>query len=351
MPRKKSDSTVVLGIETSCDETAVGVVRGGTEVLANLIHSQAELHAPYGGVVPEVAGRSHLERIHPILAKALAEAGIDAADLSAVAVVNRPGLIGCLLVGVAVAKTLALAHELPLVAVDHVEAHVHAAFLAAPDLECPLLSLVASGGHTNLFVVDGPGRLEALGRSLDDAAGEALDKGAAMLGLGYPGGPAIEEAAAGGDPAAYRFPRGLLAKDSLDFSFSGLKTALLYELRGPGLSRPQPELTPRQRADLAASFQEAVVDTLVEKLARAAARHPVRTLAIGGGVARNRRLRAKIAAREELAALRLVFPPPDLCSDNGAMVAGLGTVLLARGERSGLDLDARARGAPGAPGR
>jgi N6-L-threonylcarbamoyladenine synthase len=337
----------VLGIETSCDETAAAVVRDARTVLSNVVHSQAALHAPYGGVVPEVAGRSHLDRVLPLVRRALAEASLTAADLDGIAVTYRPGLVGCLLVGVAVAKTLALVLDKPLVGVDHLQAHVDAAFLAAPDLELPLLCLVASGGHTNLYLVAERGKAERLGRTLDDAAGEALDKASAMLGLGYPGGPAIERAAAGGDRDAVAFKRSMLAKDSLDFSFSGLKTALLYELRGPGLTRAASPIEGKRRADYAASFQEAVMDTLVRKLMRAAEATQARTVAIGGGVARNGRLRALLAQDRVLRDRSLIFPPLDLCSDNAAMVAGLGGHLLGLGVRHDLDLEVEARSLAG----
>ncbi len=339
----------VLGIETSCDETAAAVVQGGCRILSNTLHSQVALHAPHGGVVPEIAGRSHMERILPLVARALEEAETEPGNLDGIAVTHRPGLIGCLLVGLAVAKTLSLSLGIPLLGVDHVQAHVHAALMTEPDLPLPLLALIASGGHTCLFLVEEPGKALLIGGSLDDAAGEALDKAGAMLGLRYPGGPAIERAAEEGDPGRHDFPRGTLGRDSLDFSFSGLKTALLYELRGPGLIRPFPDLSGKARADYAASFQEAVVETLRIKLRRAAERLRPRSLAIGGGVARNRRLRRVLASDTVLGGLPLVLPPPELCSDNGAMIAGLGALRLARGERDGLDLEAFPRSARPAP--
>ncbi|PIE23596.1 MAG: tRNA (adenosine(37)-N6)-threonylcarbamoyltransferase complex transferase subunit TsaD [Planctomycetota bacterium] len=333
----------VLGIETSCDETAVGIVRGETDVLANKIHSQVRLHAPFGGVVPEIAGRSHMDRILPLLRDSLKCAGIGLSDLDAIAVTNRPGLVGCLLVGLSVAKTLSLGQGIPLIGVDHLQAHVHAAFIERPDLPLPLLSLVASGGHTSLYLVEEPGKGLLLGRTRDDAAGEALDKAAALLGLGYPGGPALEKKAQGGDPGSQRFKRPMLGPDSLDFSFSGLKTALLYHLRGPGLSREMPELQDNELSDLAASFQEAVCDTLVRKLERAIAQTGAHSLAIGGGVARNQRLRYCLMRSPAIAELELSFPPLDLCSDNGAMIAALGHRQLCLGQRDDLSLDAAPR--------
>jgi N6-L-threonylcarbamoyladenine synthase len=335
---------LVLGIETSCDETAAAVVRGGTEVLSNAVHSQVELHARYRGVVPEVASRSHTERILGIVRRALDEAGVGPAELDAIAVTCRPGMIGSLLVGIAAAKALAFAFDKPLVGVDHVQAHLHAAFMTEPDLPTPCLSLIASGGHTALYRLDGPGRATRLGRTLDDAAGEALDKGAALLGLPYPGGPAIERAARDGDARAVVLPRPMIGPDSLDFSFSGVKTALLYHLRGNGLTRPMPELGAGQVADLAASYQLAVVETLVRKLRRAARLDSgLRSLTIGGGVARNVLLRERLGADRELGRLHRVFPPLELCTDNGAMIAGLGTHLWRdAGVVDGLGLDAAA---------
>ena len=262
-------ATLVLGIESSCDETAAAVVADGARVLSNVVHSQTRLHERFGGVVPEVASRSHTQRILGIVQQALADAGVEAPALDAIAVTCRPGMIGSLLVGLSAAKALSFWFDKPLVGVDHIEAHLHAAFMTEPGLPVPCLSLVASGGHTALYRMDGPGRSERLGRTIDDAAGEALDKGAALLGLPYPGGPSIETAAVGGDPQAVKLPRPMLAGGSLDFSFSGMKTALLYHLRGPGLTRPMPELDAAQVRDLAASYQEAIVDTLVSKLRRA----------------------------------------------------------------------------------
>ena len=334
--------TLVLGIETSCDETAAAVVRDGREVLSNEVHSQIGLHRRYRGVVPEIASRSHTARILPIIESALARASVAAADLDAIAVTHRPGMIGSLLVGMSAAKSMCWLLGKPLVGVDHVHAHIHAAFMTDPALPTPCLSLVASGGHTALYLVAEPLRVERIGRTRDDAAGEAFDKGAALLGLGYPGGPAIQEAARAGDPAAVALPRPMLHDGSADFSFSGIKTALLYHLRGSDLSRPMPELAPQVVADLAASYQAAIVAVLVGKLRHAARAHPVASLAIGGGVARNALLREAIARDERLGALHLVFPPMDLCTDNGAMVAGLGTELWRRGHVAELDLAAAA---------
>ena len=333
-------TTLVLGIETSCDETAAAVVQDGTTILSNVVFSQVALHEKWRGVVPEIASRSHTTRILPTVTQALTTAGVAPGDFAAIAVSHRPGMIGCLLVGLAAAKALAWRFGLPLIGVDHVLAHVHAAFMTAPQLALPSLALIASGGHTALYLVHGPGNMERIGSTRDDAAGEALDKGAALLGLAYPGGPAIQAAAAGGNPNRLDLPRSMLDADSLDFSFSGVKTALLYALRGNALERPMPILTAQDVADYAASLQAAVVETLVKKLVRARLRTGARSVSIGGGVARNTLLRQRIQAERRLSQCELVFPPLDLCSDNGAMIAGLGTTMLLRGDRSGLDLDA-----------
>lgn len=333
---------LILGIESSCDESAVAIVEDGRRVLSNRIHSQTALHRPWHGVVPEVAGRSHLDRLVPLIGDALSEAQLTLDQIDAIAVTNRPGLIGCLLVGTSVAKTLALLTGKALIGIDHLQAHVDAAYLdRAEEMPLPLLALVASGGHTSLYLSNERGRATLVARSRDDAAGEALDKAAAMLGLGYPGGPAVERCAAGGDPRALRFKRGVIQGDSLDMSFSGLKTALLYQLRGPGLERLFPELDERERADLAASFQEAVVDTLVGRVEEAARRYGARAVSIGGGVARNQRLREKLLAASR--GVELIFPKPDYCSDNAAMIAGLGAVEYLRGTRDPLDLEVAAR--------
>ena len=343
-------SPLLLGIETSCDETAAAVVEGGHVVRSNVVHSQVELHARWRGVVPEVASRSHTERILPIVARALDDAGVSPEQLDAIAVTHRPGMIGCLLVGLAAAKALAWRFQKPLLGVDHVQAHVHTGLLADPAMPLPALSLVASGGHTALWLLHAPQHTERLGTTRDDAAGEALDKGAALLGLPYPGGPSIEQAAATGDRTAFDLPRTLLGPDSLDFSFSGLKTALLYTLRPQG--RPATETPAGQRlADLAASYQEAVVDVLVAKLRRASERHAVRSLCIGGGVAKNLRLRERLAGDPVLRALPLVLPPLALCADNGAMIASLATFAWRAGRADPLDLDAVATADTGGKAR
>ena len=333
-------SDLILGIETSCDETAAAVVRDGHQVQSNVVHSQIELHARFGGVVPEVASRSHTERILPIVEQALRDANVTPNDLDAIAVTHRPGMIGCLLVGLAAAKALCWRFGKPLIGIDHVQAHVHTGFLADPAMPLPALALVASGGHTALYLVHGPGQTERLGTTRDDAAGEALDKGAALLGLPYPGGPSIQQTALGGDPHAVALPRTLLGPDSLDFSFSGLKTALLYTLRPQGSEGPAEVPTGDRLRDLACSYQEATVDVLVTKLARASERYPVRSLCIGGGVARNTRLRERLQQDPRLSHLQLVLPHPSLCADNGAMIASLGSHWYRQGQFAPLDLDA-----------
>jgi N6-L-threonylcarbamoyladenine synthase len=333
-------SELILGIETSCDETAAAVVEGGHIVRSNVVHSQIELHARWRGVVPEVASRSHTERILPIVEQALEEAAVGPAELAAIAVTNRPGMVGCLLVGLAAAKALAWRFDRPLIGVDHVQAHVHTGLLADPAMPLPALALVASGGHTAMYLLTSPGETRRLGTTRDDAAGEALDKGASLLGLPYPGGPSIEKAAHGGNRNAVDLPRSLLGPDSLDFSFSGLKTALLYTLRPQGAPAPDGPPTGQRLSDLAAAYQEAVVDVLVTKLRRGAEQHAVRSLCIGGGVARNRRLRERLGNDERLRALHLVLPDPSLCADNAAMIASLGSVSLRAGRLSTLDLDA-----------
>jgi N6-L-threonylcarbamoyladenine synthase len=334
----------VLGIDTSCDDTAAAVVRDGREVLSNVVASQAELHARWGGIVPEIACRAHLESILPVVEEALAKAGSSLEAIGAIAVTTKPGLIGALLVGVASAKALAFALGKPLVAVDHIEGHIFANRLASPDLAFPFLSLIVSGGHTQLFRCRAPGESELLGETQDDAAGEAFDKVAALLGLPYPGGPAIERAAAGGDPKAVPLPRSLLGGSSLDMSFSGLKTAVLYRLKGQDARReglaPAARLEGQALADIAASFQEAAVDALVAKAKRAVKQTGIRAVAVGGGVACNARLREKLEAAAAKGRFRAYFPPRALCTDNAAMIAALGFFNLERGRGVGLDADA-----------
>jgi N6-L-threonylcarbamoyladenine synthase len=306
---------VILALETSCDDTCAAVTEGA-HVLSNVISSQAAVHERFGGVVPEVASRHHLELIGPVVEAALAEAGADLSDAERIAVTTGPGLIGALLVGVSSAKALAAARRLPLVAVDHLHGHVAANFLEPDPLEPPFLCLVASGGHTLLAAVREPDSLELLGQTLDDAAGEALDKAARLLGLGFPGGPAIERLAREGDPEAFRFPVAMSREPSLDFSFSGTKTALVYRCRELGDAE-----TRRRQADLAASFQAAVIGQLVAKLERALRAKEWQAVALGGGVAANGLLREEVSALCAEHGMRMKLVPLELCTDNAAMIA------------------------------
>jgi len=330
----------ILGIETSCDETAAAVVDDGARIGASVVASQEHLHAKYGGVVPEIACRAHVEAIVPTIDQALSKAGTDLESLEAVAVTTCPGLIGALLIGLSAAKSLTWLLDLPLVGVNHIEAHLYAPTLEAP-LDYPLVGLIASGGHTVLLHATSPIDSEVVGTTTDDAAGEAFDKAAAVLGLSYPGGPAIDRAAREGDPRAVDFPRTMLEPESFDFSFSGIKTAVLYHCYGPNArgreaAPPPPEAVP----DLAASFQEAVVDVLVAKSVRAALSRNVGTLVVGGGVACNSRLRTRLAEEADKVGLRLRFASPALCTDNAAMVAGLAEHLLRAGRAADPDVTA-----------
>ena len=306
---------MILAIETSCDDTCAAVVESdGRKALSNIVHTQTE-HARYGGVVPEVASRAHLERMDGVVQKSLSEAEVSLDEVSSVAVTVRPGLIGALLVGVAAAKGLAFARTLPLVPVNHLEGHVAAAYLTEPQLEPPFVALIASGGHTALYSVERDRKMSLLGETLDDAAGEALDKGARMLGLGFPGGPAISIAAHDGDRDRYDFPVGLKAKDNLDFSFSGLKTSLLYKLKAMDRERLREELP-----HLAAGYEAAVVVALSSKLLRAVDLHDAPAVVVAGGVAANSSLRHTLEGQCAKSGIGLVVPPPELCTDNAAMI-------------------------------
>jgi N6-L-threonylcarbamoyladenine synthase len=328
-----------LAIETSCDETAAAVFTEEPRLLANVVASQTELHARFGGVVPEVAARAHLQRLLPVLDEALRRAGVRLEQIGCVAVLNTPGLVGALLVGVSAAKMLALALEVPLVSANHIEAHVYACRLAAGRDIFPCVGLVVSGGHTSLFHCHGALRFELLGATIDDAAGEAFDKVASLLGLGFPGGPAVEREAASGNPAAFRFPRSFLHEERLDFSFSGLKTAVMYTLHGQNVARGAPPPPGPLRTDVAASFQQAVVDVLVAKARQALRQTGLKRLAVGGGVAANGTLRAaleRLAAEEEA---ELFIPPLSLCTDNAAMAA-IAVEKWRQQQWAPLDLDA-----------
>ena len=310
--------TLVLGIETSCDETAAALVMGGGDIVSSVVSSQIDLHASFGGVVPEIASRAHLELLNPVLARTMVEAGVDDKRIDAVACTIGPGLIGALLVGVSAAKALALAWDVPFVGVNHLEAHLYAALLDDPSIEFPIVVLLVSGGHTMLVEMRAPGEYRLLGQTIDDAAGEAFDKVARFLGLGYPGGPAIERVAIEGDPESISFPRAMLTAEggkSLDFSFSGLKTSVVNHVR----KHPDADT-----ADVAASFQEAVVDVLVEKARRAASVVGARGIALGGGVAANGPLREAILGACVSAGIHGYVPSHDMCTDNAAMIAAAG---------------------------
>jgi len=339
-------SILLLAIETTCDETGAAVLEGpsppetGVPIIrSSIVSSQIALHERFGGVVPEIAARAHVRQILPVIDEALHCAGVDLKQIDAIAVATKPGLVGALIVGLTAAKALALVLDVPLIAVDHLEGHLYACQLAFPDREVyPCVGLVVSGGHTSLFACRGPLDVEPLGGTVDDAAGEAFDKVASLLGLGYPGGPGIERAAQSGNPKAHAFPRSFLHDERLDFSFSGLKTAVLYALKGQNARREAGPPPPDIVADLAASFQEAVVDILISKARQALRQTGLRRLGIGGGVAANGRLREKLAAMASKEQVELFIPPLSLCTDNAAM-AGIALLKLASGQAADLDID------------
>jgi len=321
---------VILGIETSCDETAAAVVERASDVKSNVVSSQVEIHARYGGVVPEVASRAHVETIMPVVEEALSGSGISSAGIDAVAATHGPGLVGALLVGVSAAKAMALVWDVPFVAVNHLEAHLYAAFLEEPDLEMPLVIVLVSGGHTMLILMEGHLQYRVLGTTVDDAAGEAFDKVARFMDLGYPGGPVIDRLSADGDPDAIAFPRAML-NDGWNFSFSGIKTSVVNHVRkNPGVAVE----------DVAASFQEAVADVLVTKARRAAREHGAKGLCLAGGVAANSRLREMMAAAAAADGLRAFLPSRAMCTDNAAMVAAAGWWRLRADGPSRLDVGA-----------
>jgi N6-L-threonylcarbamoyladenine synthase len=354
-----SDPKIILGLESSCDETSCALVADGRRVLSNVVATQIDLHARFGGVVPEIASRAHIEAINTVIEQAIAASGTAPTQVSAVAVTHEPGLIGSLLVGLMAAKTLAWAWSVPLVGVNHIYAHAYAAALDAEPLEYPAVALVCSGGHTALYRCGSPTELELLGTTIDDAAGEAFDKVAGILKLGYPGGPVVDRVAKSGNPGAVDFPRTLLKGQSLDFSFSGIKTAVLYHVNGvpesPRRRRRAPDLppavatphdaatlSPRQVADIAASFQAAVIDVLRIKLRRAVKLTGARTIVIGGGVSANSALRAAAAELAGKLHCTLRLPAMPFCVDNAAMIAGLGYHYLQLGQVRDLDLQAQA---------
>ena len=342
----KNKPVNILAIETSCDETAAAVVTDGCEIRSSIVSSQVKLHQAYGGVVPEIASRAHLESICPVIEQAMSEAGVTEADIDAVAVANQPGLTIALMVGVTAAKTLSFMWSRPLIAIDHLHAHMQSAILGQEDFQLPAVALIVSGGHTSLYDYQSPLEPRLLGCTIDDAAGEAFDKVASILGLPYPGGPSIEKAAREGDRKKIRFPRSLLKPGSLDFSFSGLKTAVLYHCCGQdmnGVSRV-PEMSPGQVADIAASFQEAVVDVLVKKTRRAVDRNGSCTVILGGGVAANTALREALQdmCDSQRPPVKLLVAPRSLCTDNAAMVASLAYYKYKAGIFADLALEPKA---------
>lgn len=330
---------VILGIESSCDETAAAVVADGNRLLSNVIASQVREHALYGGVVPEIASRRHIEAIVPVILQSLSDAGVTMADLQGVAVTRGPGLVGSLLVGLSTAKAFAYARQLPLIGVNHLEGHVAAIFLTENPPEFPFIALVVSGGHTTIYLVEDFRCFTVLGQTRDDAAGEAFDKAAKLLNIGYPGGVVIDRLAKKGRNDAMPFPRGM--REGLDFSFSGLKTSLLVRLKKRGVPFSDLELP-----DVAASYQEAIVDVLVEKTLRAAKAKGVSRIVICGGVAANSRLRERFQRDAKSLSMEVFVPPPILCTDNAAMIAVVGGHLLRSGYRDGLELNAVSRWPP-----
>jgi N6-L-threonylcarbamoyladenine synthase len=331
---------LILGIETSCDETAAAVVADGRVVLSSVVATQFELHTQYGGVVPEIAARRHLENILPVIQGALDQAGVFLKEIDGIAVTQRPGLIGALIIGMAAAKVLSYTLQKPLVGVHHLQAHIMAAFLTETPPEFPFVALVVSGGHTNLYRVDGATEMALLGRSRDDAAGEAFDKVAKLMALGYPGGVRIEALAATGDPSAFNLPRPRVHGEPLTFSFSGLKTAVAYRLK----QHPEILADDAARCDLAAGFQEAVVESLTSRAWLAMEQEGCSRLVVCGGVAANGRLRQVLQEHAQGTGIDLFLPPPALCTDNAAMVAALGYRLLKAGERLDLTGDVFSRG-------
>ncbi|HUU18427.1 MAG TPA: tRNA (adenosine(37)-N6)-threonylcarbamoyltransferase complex transferase subunit TsaD [Sedimentisphaerales bacterium] len=338
----------ILGIETSCDETAAAVVADGRIVKSSVIASQTRLHEKYGGVVPEIASRAHIEKIYPVIKEAMAQADVAKDDIDAIAVANQPGLTIALIVGVTAAKTLSFAWEKPLIAINHLHAHLQSAMLSEDDLQLPAVALIVSGGHTCLYDYHSPLEPELLGSTIDDAAGEAFDKVATILKLPYPGGPNIEKAAEKGNPDAIKFPRSMLGRDSLDFSFSGIKTAVLYYCRGQNMKGENKvdSMTPRQIADIAASFQAAVIDVLVKKTQRAAEKIGARTILLGGGVAANNQLRIALQKMcdSDVPPKKLLVAPKHYCTDNAVMVASLAYYKFKAGLFADLTLEPKATG-------
>lgn len=331
---------LILGMDTSCDDTSASVVEDGTTILSNVVSSQTEIHAKYGGIVPELASRRHIEMVQPVVDEALKKAGAALDDLSAIAVCHGPGLIGSLLVGCSFAKAVGYSKNIPLVAVNHLEGHLLSVYLESPSPGFPFLSLVVSGGHTSLYVAEGYGNYRELGRTRDDAAGEAYDKVSKLLGLGYPGGPLIDDLSKQGDPKAIDFPRAYLP-ETFDFSFSGLKTAVLHFLRQDGGAHAAAE-SRRLTADIAASFQAAVVDVLVRKAEWAIRKTHIRRVALSGGVSANSELRKRMMRLRDEKEIEVFVPAFELCTDNAAMIAAAGFHHFKKGDIAGLDLNPRA---------
>ena len=338
----------ILGIETSCDETAAAVVADGRIVKSSVIASQTKLHEKYGGVVPEIASRAHIEKIYPVIAEAIQQADISKDDIDAIAVANQPGLTVALIVGVTAAQTLALTWDKPLLAINHLHAHLQSAIVTDENLQMPAVALIVSGGHTCLYDYRSPLEPKLLGSTIDDAAGEAFDKVANILKLPYPGGPAIEKIAKNGNPDAIKFPRSMLAPDSLDFSFSGIKTAVLYYCRGQDMKGENrvDSMSAKQIADIAASFQEAIVDVLVKKTQRAAEKINAKTVLLGGGVAANTQLRTALQnmCDSTIPAKKLLIAPKQYCTDNAVMVASLAYYKFKAGLFADLTLEPEATG-------
>ena len=341
-------SVNILGIETSCDETAAAVVADGSVVKSSVIASQTKLHEKYGGVVPEIASRAHIEKIYPVIIEAMAQAKTGKDDIDAIAVANQPGLTIALVVGVTAAKTLSFVWEKPLIAINHLHAHLHSAMLSEENLQLPAVALIVSGGHTCLYDCESPLELKLLGHTIDDAAGEAFDKVATILKLLYPGGPSIEKAAAKGNPEAIKFPRSMLGPKSLDFSFSGIKTAVLYYCRGQDMKGENKvdSMSAQEIADIAASFQAAVIDVLVKKTQRAANRIVAKTILLGGGVAANNQLRRRLQNMCDSTEppRKLLVAPKQYCTDNAVMVASLAYHKFKAGLFTDLTLEPKATG-------
>ncbi len=342
----RRDTIRILGIETSCDETAASIIADGKVVLSSVVASQAKLHEKYGGVVPEIASRAHIEKIYPVISETIEQANLTKDDIDAIAVANQPGLTIALIVGVTAAKTLSFAWNKPLIGINHIHAHMQSAIMDAEDFEAPAAALIVSGGHTSLYNYQSPLKPELLGSTIDDAAGEAFDKVAMILGLPYPGGPSIEKASKDGDPKARNFPRTMLDKDSLDFSFSGIKTAVLYHCQGQNMKghNKAASMSKQEIADIAASFQKAVVDVLVKKTQRAADRIEAKSVLIGGGVGANTVLRNAMQDMCDASGRKLLIAPKRYCTDNAVMVASLAYHKFKEGLFADLSLESKATG-------